>query len=268
MLASQHSYDVPGSSGQINAMSSESQMLMREQPDQEALDQLLRRIREAPIIAQPSPNIYFEKALPEALYQELLSALPEDDELDFIEHPDAYAPDGRRTRKLLALTDDFVERFHPTRRMMWRRLSALFTAPQLIHAIVEKFRGTLDIAYPDGLPDLVMVPIFYRDFPGYRISIHPDAVSKVATLQLYLPTDAAQRHLGTSFHRRTESGFEELATNPFMPNSGYAFARTNESWHSVKEIGAGERARNSIALTLYVKGKEFHSPPAGNRQER
>src|SRR4051812_20458213 len=98
---------------------------------------------------------------------------------------------------------------------------------------------------------MIAVPLLYRDFPGYRIRIHPDTPKKLITLQFYLPVDNNQYHLGTTFHRKRNGAFEEVKTNPFAPNCAYAFVRTDESWHSVKELGPKEHIRNSIALTVY-----------------
>ena len=88
---------------------------------------------------------------------------------------------------------------------------------------------------------------------------HPDAATKIATLQFYLPKDLSQTHLGTTFHDRSEDGFVELKTNPFRPNSAYGFVRTDRSWHSVKELGAHEAVRNTIALTVYHQGLQYRS---------
>ena len=78
-------------------------------------------------------------------------------------------------------------------------------------------------------------------------------------MQLYLPKDETQIHLGTSFHLRQNNQFQHLKTNPFKPNSAYAFVRTDESWHSVKQLAAHESIRDSLALTIYEKGFEFKS---------
>jgi carbohydrate-selective porin OprB len=38
----------------------------------------------------------------------------------------------------------------------------------------------------------------------------------------------------------------------FAPNTGYAFAVADDTWHSVDEVGADIRTRNSILLTYFV----------------
>jgi len=216
-------------------------------------------IAKAPVDPEPCANIFMEDVWPEDVYRELLARLPQDDALDPIDHPDALAPDGRRTRFLLDLTHASLSRLHEDDRPFWEALIDVFTAPEISQAVVAKFAPTLRERFGSTMPELIAVPILYRDHPGYRIGLHPDAASKIATLQFYLPDDLSQRHLGTTFHRRNGQSFERLKTNPFIPNSAYAFVRTPEGWHSVDEIAGTDKVRNSIALTFYIKGQEYRS---------
>jgi len=222
---------------------------------------IAQRIRSADTDPLPSANIFIEDVLPGTVYSELLSRLPADSALDPIDHPDAIGADGRCTRYLLDLTHRSLQRLNAEDRPFWDAMIAVFTAPEIADAIVAKFEPDLRARFGDAMPELVAVPLLYRDHPGYRIGIHPDTPKKIATLQFYLPEDDSQLHLGTSFHRRTAEGFERHKTNSFRPNSGYAFVRTDESWHSVDELGAGEKVRNTIALTFYIKGEEYRSDP-------
>lgn len=226
------------------------------------VERVVRRINAAVVDPAPSGNIYMENMLPRNVYEELLARLPDDGALDPIIHPDAIAADGRRTRYLLDLTYETLERFDEEHRGFWEAMIELFTAPEIARAVVDKFAPELRQRFGDALPELVAVPILYRDFPGYRIGIHPDTARKIATLQFYLPEDESQIHLGTSFHCRTDEGFVKLKTNAFKPNAAYGFVRTEESWHSVDELGPDEKIRNTIALTFYIRGQEYRSETA------
>jgi FkbM family methyltransferase len=218
-----------------------------------------QKIESASLETDPCENIYLENVFPPGLYQELTKRLPSIELLNPINHPDAVTPDGRVTRYLLDLTETSISRLREQDRPLWAAVVELFKSEAISLAIVRKFSSTFRARFGNELPELVAVPILYRDMPGYRIGIHPDAPSKVATLQFYLPEDDSQSHLGTVFHRRIGSRFLRLKKNTFAPNSGYAFARTEESWHSVDELAPFECARNSIALTFYIKGQEYSS---------
>lgn len=221
------------------------------------------RIAETPVDPDPCDHLFMQGMFPANVYEELLARLPADSVLDPIEHPDAIATDGRVTRYLLDLTRDSLARLDPEDQQFWLAMIEMFTAPEITQAILAKFEPELRTRFGDDLPQLVAVPVLYRDFPGYRIGVHPDTPKKIATLQFYLPADDSQMHLGTSFHRRANIGFEKVKTNPFTPNSAYAFVRTDESWHSVDEMGPDEAPRNTIALTFYIKGQEYRSQPRG-----
>jgi len=222
--------------------------------------QLVERIADAPVDLVPTENIYMRDVLPRAVYEELLARMPGDPVLVPIDHPDALTPEGRVTRRLIDLTDASIARFAVEDRPFWRALTEALTAPALAAAMVDKFRMTLTARFGRVLPDIVAVPLIYRDFPGYRIGIHPDSAAKIATFQLYLPADESQRHLGTTFHLRTIWGsFERYKTNVFAPNTAYAFVRTDESWHSVDQLAACEAPRNTLALTFYIRGTEYRS---------
>lgn len=232
---------------------------MTEPEIQAVVDGIVQRIREAPLDTEPCGNFFVEDVFPPDLYREMLARLPSDEALDFINHPDAVAPDGRITRKLLDLTPASLKRLSDADRAFWTGMERVFTAPALQAAMAEKFRADLEAQFGADPPAMVTTPLFYRDLPGYRIGVHPDAPYKVATLQFYLPADESQVHLGTTFHKRTGQGFRELKTNPFRPNSAYGFVRTEESWHSVKTLGPQESIRNTIALTFYHRGLQYRS---------
>lgn len=226
---------------------------------QPILQRLIEKIESAPIDPRPSDNIYMEEVFDPAIYAEILAHLPKTDDYDFIDHPDAVLPDGTRTRKLLDITDETLARINPASRSFWQQLRSVFTSPLLQAAITRKFLQPILSLYQESLPEMVTVPILYRDFPGYYITPHTDAPFKIATLQFYFPKNDSQIHLGTSFHEKQSSGFSLLKTNLFKPNSAYAFVRTHNSWHSVQPLAPHESIRDTLALTVYLKGHEYKS---------
>jgi hypothetical protein len=226
---------------------------------QAVLVQLIERIRQAEVDPRPSGNYYIENVFPLEIYQQILERLPASDCYDFIEHPDAVLPDGTKTRKLLDLTPRTIARMPQENQRFWTDLTAILTSEALQKAILDKFADRIADRFGLHRPPLVTVPILYRDFPGYRIGVHTDAPYKVATMQFYFPRDNSQSHLGTSFYNKTASGFEIYKTNAFRPNSAYGFVRTEDSWHGVEQLAMGESHRDTLALTIYVKGKEYRS---------
>ena len=99
------------------------------------------------------------------------------------------------------------------------------------------------------------VPMLLRDLRGYRIGIHGDAMRKAITVQLYLPRDDRQAHLGTLFHEgRDGEAAQRTRALAFRPATGYAFpVMRHQSWHSVAQTTDADGERNSLMLTYYVQ---------------
>ena len=97
------------------------------------------------------------------------------------------------------------------------------------------------------------IPVLTRDVPGYQIGVHPDTHWKGMTIQIYLPNDASIADVGTLFHSGSKAlGFQKEKQIPFLPNSGYAFAVGQSTYHSVDPVGEHVVTRDSILLTYFV----------------
>lgn len=94
-----------------------------------------------------------------------------------------------------------------------------------------------------------------RDFGGYRIGIHGDSMRKAITVQLYLPPDGSQAHLGTRLHAgRTGEAAARVVSLQFLPATGYAFpVMRHESWHSVAETSEADGVRDSLMISYMVQ---------------
>lgn len=68
-----------------------------------------------------------------------------------------------------------------------------------------------------------------------------------------MPKDEAHTNIGTIFHGRDANGKLTRDTQMrFAPNTGYAFAVTDDSWHSADPVDASVDTRDSILLTYFV----------------
>jgi integral membrane sensor domain MASE1 len=68
-----------------------------------------------------------------------------------------------------------------------------------------------------------------------------------------VPRDNAMSHIGTIFHERLPDGSLPTRTQmKFSPNTGYAFAVADDTWHSADTVGPEVTTRDSILLTYFV----------------
>jgi len=183
--------------------------------------------------ADPFP-VHFLKPFPAEFYPAVIANLPDDELYEDLIHKDAMRADGTSTRKMFSI-DEYAPVF-------WRDLSFVLCGPE----VEDVFRDHIGFEGP--------VRAFcrlFRDFAGYRISPHPDSSKKAMTAQFYLPEDETQADLGTSFFSwRPSNGFEENCRLKFLPNTGYCFKVTENSFHGTNfsEIG---KPRDSLILTYY-----------------
>ena len=102
------------------------------------------------------------------------------------------------------------------------------------------------------------IPILTRDIAGYLITPHTDTRWKGITVQLYLPRDHSNTHIGTIFHEKLPDGsLPKRKQMSFAPNSGYAFAVGTDTWHSADPVGPEVKTRDSILLTYFVDTGPF-----------
>jgi hypothetical protein len=69
---------------------------------------------------------------------------------------------------------------------------------------------------------------------------HTDTHWDGITVELYLPPDDAYADIGATTQMR------------FIPNTGFAFAVGNDTWHSADTVGRHVTSRDSILLTYFV----------------
>jgi hypothetical protein len=230
--------------------------------------QLVSVIEARPLATDPFDHLVLQQPLPPRDYPALLAALPPDRYYRELRHSDALLPDGHSARLQFPLLPANIARLPPPTRATWRAVAQAAAAPAVIEALRGRFAAALSQASGKPATQLRLRPYLtlFRDLGGYRIAIHPDSPRKAITLQFYLPADDAQLHLGTLFHRRDpagdaardavggasegDGGYALVQAMRFAPNSGYAFAVTPSSFHSVAPMRTDDRPRNSLMLIV------------------
>ena len=97
------------------------------------------------------------------------------------------------------------------------------------------------------------IPVLTRDITGYEIIAHKNSRWKGITMQLFLPRDESISHVGTIFHTELADGtLVKRAQMKFLPNSGYAFAVGEDTWHWADPVEPEVDTRDSILQTYFV----------------
>jgi len=218
---------------------------------------LARSVEAAPLETTPFDHVYLREIFPPAFYATLLQRLPATRRYREMRHRQAIRSDGRSARRKFYLFPEHVMLLPREQRTFWLPLARQLRSRELQDAFKQRFRSALERRFGKAVETLSFypVPMLLRDFGGYRIGIHGDSMRKAITVQLYLPRDASQAHLGTLLHEgRTGDAAARVLPLQFLPATGYAFpVMRHESWHSVAATSEADGVRDSLMISYMVQ---------------
>jgi hypothetical protein len=206
---------------------------------------------------EPFYHLEFDRIFPDDVYAAILDAMPV--AADYRPLPGRgggnILPDGRSTRVKIDLFPEYTRHLPDNKRKVWDLVGRALCSDEVQAAFVRRLAPGLERRFGSRYAEVGMypIPVLTRDIPGYRITPHTDTQWKGITVQLYLPSDASATHIGTIFHSRLSDGTLTRTTQMrFAPNTGYAFAVGDNTWHSADPVGTEVTTRDSILLTYFV----------------
>jgi hypothetical protein len=163
--------------------------------------------------------------------------------------------DGTHTRVKIDLFPEYIRHLPPEKRALWDVVGRALCSDVVKAAFIHRLAPGLSRRFGADFAKVGMypIPILTRDIPGYLITPHTDTHWKGITVQLYLPADDANTDIGTIFHEKLADGSLPKRTQMrFAPNTGYAFAVADDTWHSADPVHNRVKTRDSILLTYFV----------------
>jgi hypothetical protein len=205
----------------------------------------------------PFFHLVFDRVFPDDIYAMMLAAMPDASD---------YRPmhgrskghdltDGTHTRVKIDLFPEYIRHLPSQKRRVWDIVGRALCSEPVKDAFVRRLAPALARRFGAdyGKVGFYPIPVLTRDIPGYLITPHTDTHWKGITVQLYLPRDASTAHIGTIFHEKLQAGGLAKRTQmKFAPNTGYAFAVGEDTWHSADRVGPEVKTRDSILLTYFV----------------
>jgi hypothetical protein len=220
-------------------------------------DYVAQSVDNARAVEKPFFHLEFDRVFPDDTYAEILRLMPQ---------PRDYRPmhgrskghdleDGTHTRVKIDLFPEYIRNLPPQKRAFWDVIGRALTSDKVRQAFIRKLAPGLSKRFGPDFAKVGMypIPILTRDIPGYLITPHTDTHWKGITVQLYLPRDDANTDIGTIFHEVKADGSKPKHTQMhFAPNTGYAFAVGDDTWHSADPVHDRVKSRDSILLTYFV----------------
>jgi hypothetical protein len=231
--------------------------MSRGQSIRDLVQAVVASIEAGQAVEAPFYHLEFARVFPDDVYQAMVAAMPM--AADYRPLPGRgngnVRPDGTVTRVKIDLFPEYTRHLAPPKREIWDRVGRALCSGEVQAAFMRRLAPGLERRFGRDHAQVAMypIPVLTRDIPGYRITPHTDTQWKGITVQLYLPRDDRNANIGTIFHHRLPDGaMPKVRQMPFAPNTGYAFAVGDNTWHSADPVGPEVETRDSILLTYFV----------------
>ena len=218
---------------------------------------LVDSIEQARASEVPFYHLEFDRVFPPDIYAAMLRAMPESNDYRALPGRNNVniLDDGSSTRVKIDLFPEYIRNMPEEKREVWDTVGRALCSQEVKEAFVRRLAPGLKRRFGVSYADVGMfpIPILTRDVPKYKITPHTDTKWKGITVQFYLPPDDTTKHIGTIFHERKPDGsMPKVVKMPFSPNTGYAFAVGDNTWHSADPVGPEVKTRDSILHTYFV----------------
>ena len=218
---------------------------------------VVQSIDAARAVEKPFFHLQFDRVFPDDTYAQILALMP--DSADYRPmHGQSKAhdlEDGTHTRVKIDLFPEYIRNLPQEKRALWDVVGRALCCEPVKRAFIRRLAPGLSKRFGDKFAKVGMypIPILTRDIPGYLVPPHTDSRWKGITVQLYLPKDDANTDIGTIFHEKlADRSLPKKTQMRFAPNTGYAFAVGNDTWHSADPVHNRVKTRDSILLTYFV----------------
>ncbi|HWA36792.1 MAG TPA: hypothetical protein VG873_02920 [Burkholderiales bacterium] len=225
---------------------------------------VLYRVGNTPVRTYPFPHFYVPEVFPAPYYAELQRNLPKPEQMKPLE---SRGTRGYPERSVLELTGERPEGMPEGQFAFWQGLRSWLLGGRFGHLILQKFAPVVEPRLRDQ-PDMLIIDeaLLVHDRTRYALGPHTDSPRKVVSVLFYLPADERLARHGTSIYVPKEAGFtclgnahhpfanfDRMATMPFVPNSMFAFAKTDNSFHGVEPFDVPDAARWLLLFDLQLR---------------
>ena len=221
------------------------------------ISSIVANIEAARAVEKPFFHLEFERVFPDDVYAAMIDDMPSS--ADYRPLPGRgggnLREDGTSTRVKIDLFPEYIRHLPLEKRALWNVVGRALCSGEVRDAFMRRLAPALERRFgaDHAKTGMFPIPVLTRDIPGYLITPHTDTHWKGITVQLYLPRDRSNTHIGTIFHKKLPDGsMPKDKQMTFAPNTGYAFAVGSDTWHSADRIGPEVSTRDSILLTYFV----------------
>lgn len=229
----------------------------------EVRDFALRKIKDAPLTADPFPHFFIQDIFPPAFYERLLTHLPP--ETDYEAPADLGGITG--TRRIFPCDRGHISTLSEKAQTFWLGFIGELGSQGAQGVLLAKFKDQIAERFANlrGKLNIDTSLKLSKDYAGCSLGPHTDHPERLITLFFYLPRDESLKTYGTSIYTPKKAGFtcnggahhpvadfEVNATMPFQPNSCFGFFKTNHSFHGIGAFADEAAQRDMLICNINI----------------
>ncbi len=227
---------------------------------------VLYKVANSLVLPFPFPHMHVPDIFPADFYAAMRANLPPKEAMQSLKGMGRVGKKYPDTRFVLPLTADHLKELPEPMREFWAGVSRWMLNAAFANLMMNKFGDTVyarvgDPARRKFFHEVMLV----QDYSTYFLGPHTDGVHKVLSLLFYLPADDKRPHLGTSLYVpkdgkfRCRGGphykyepFHRVYTMSYLPNTLFAFPKSDHSFHGVEPITDTDVRRDLLLYDVLV----------------
>ena len=220
------------------------------------LEHMLNVIKTTPVQHEPFAHLQLHSLIPEEIYREMLTHLPDDCHYHELRHADPKQPGGKSTRLRFGFSAKELGLLQGAQQKLWSQMRTVLHDPRLESALRTVLREGLRQRFGKQCDSMKLQPKpeLVRDLSGYCSGVHTHALQQVLTVEFHLPPNDSQTTLGATYFRRNAAGtFDTVKKQGFTPCSGHALVVSDCSFIGLEVPVPPGQQRNSLTLTYHIK---------------
>jgi hypothetical protein len=234
----------------------------------------LYQVANAPLRGHPFPHILVHEVFEPAFYRRLQENLLPAEHMRPIREVRKLGKKYSDARYVLGFGPDALGALPGPQRAFWQELAGWLLAMPFAQVLFAKFADGIAQRFGQHERSLYNEALLVDDRTSYSLGPHSDAETKVVTVLFYLPADASRPHLGTSIYAPRDpafrcpggphypfENFDRVVTMPYVPNTMFAFLKTDNSFHGVEPIRDADYRRHLLLYDIYCTREDLAPAP-------
>jgi hypothetical protein len=219
------------------------------------------KVANAPVLPFPFEHLLVRDVFPADYYRAMREHLPDRDAMSTLKSLGRVKGNYPQTRHVLPLQPDHLAKLDERRRAFWLEVARWMLGGAFADLVLSRFPDVVGAREDLNGASLRTEAMLVQDHTTYALGPHTDRDSKVVSVLFYLPADESRPHLGTSLYIPHDGSFrcpggphyvadlfERVYTMPYLPNTLFAFPKSDYCFHGVEPVAEGEGHRD---LLLY-----------------